>query len=272
VETDVRELETPARPGESLVTLRRGLLILETLGSQTSPDGLSETDIAEVLGIKQSTLYRYLACLIERGLVEPVSHRRYRIGWRAGLLTTGVRGRAFGDFAPQVIAELAATTGETAHACLYDPPESVTISIAEGDGPVGPRILVGARRPVHCCASGKLFLAYDTTGRTETYLRSRLESRTAATLVDSEVLFRALENVRRAGFATDQQESYEGICGLAVPVRAASGAVAGALSITVVTTHLDERWTQALAEPLVENAQRLSLNLGFVGVDEGVNA
>ena len=54
--------ETPGS-GESLATLKRGLSLLEMLGSHTSPDGLSDTEIAAALGIKPSTLYRYLACL-----------------------------------------------------------------------------------------------------------------------------------------------------------------------------------------------------------------
>ena len=60
------------------------------------------------------------------------------------------------------------------------------------------------------------------------------------------------------------RRSYEGICGLAAPVRIASGDVVGALSITVVTTLLDEPQLCALAKPLIESARRLSLTLGYI--------
>jgi len=175
-----------------------------------------------------------------------------------------VRARSFDAFAPSFVSDLAAATGETAHACIFDPPESVTISIAEGEGPVGPRILVGARRPAHCCASGKLFLAYDRTGRTDTYIASALERWTGATLSNATELRKALEHVRRTGLAIDQGESYEGICGLAAPVRTFSGDVAGALAITVVNSRLSRARIGALAEPLVSGARRLSLTLGFI--------
>lgn len=255
-----------SREGRSLSTLRCGLDILEELATASSTRGLDHASLARRLGLTRSTLYRYLACLQETGYIEEATEPgRYRLGARIIYLAAVTHGREFSDLARDAVRELAAVTGQTAHATVYDHPHSVTIQIDGGTAPVGPRLRIGSSRPLHCCASGKVFLAYERPAVVELFLAAGLSSRTPNTIADAAQLRRAIAEVRCNRFAVDQAESYEGICGLAAPVFDFTGSVVGTLSVTVVAEHLSADAIRELHGPLARSAEVLSGRMGSLG-------
>ena len=251
----------------SLATLVRGLSILEALADAPTPHGLSHATLAHRLGFQRSTLYRYLGCLQERGYVEPTDEgQRYRLGSRVVVLGAVAFGeRGFTRSAKRFVDELALATGETAHATLLDDDHVVTVEIADGDGPVGPRISLGSRRPAHQSASGKVFLAFGPERRRAAYLGGRLEAATALTVTDPHELAAILRDVRRQGYATDQGEYVLGISCVAAPVFDFRGEVAGALSVSVAAGRFDTQRLDRLLLPLLRTARALSENLGHAG-------
>lgn len=250
--------------GQALVTLRKGLTILEELATASSTRGLDHASLARRLGLRRSTLYRYLACLLDAGYVEEANEPgRYRLGARIVYLAAVTHGREFSDLARDSVRELALLTGETAHATVYDHPYSVTIQIESGSAPVGPRLRIGSSRPLHACASGKVFLAHERPGVADAYLLGGLEPLTLKTITDPAELRRMIAEVRRKGYATDQAESYEGISGLAAPVFDFMRSVVGTLSLTLAADRMSPERVQALATPLTECAAALSERLGL---------
>ncbi len=173
-------------------------------------------------------------------------------------------GREFSDLARDSVRELALLTGETAHATVYDHPYSVTIQIESGSAPVGPRLRIGASRPLHACASGKVFLAHERPGVVNAYLGGGLEPLTLKTITEPAELRRVIADVRRKGYAIDQAESYEGISGLAAPVFDFMRSVVGTLSLTLAADRMGPDRVQALAMPLKDCAAALSERLGLV--------
>jgi DNA-binding IclR family transcriptional regulator len=264
------EAEVSAADGRSpLMTLQRGLGLLETLASAPSTRGLDHATLARRSGLSRSTLYRYLAVLEDAGYVEPIGgSSRYRLGPRILYLAATMHQREFSEFARDDVRELMTLTRETAHATVYDHPYSVTVLIAENGAPFGPRVALGSRRPLHASASGKVFLAYGDPRRVDAYLRADLEARTQATITQPAALKRILSDVRANGWAIDQSESYDGICGLAAPVFDFAGDVVGTLSITVAASVLEPARVRELVEPLLVRAAALSERLGCVGTPE----
>jgi DNA-binding IclR family transcriptional regulator len=254
-----RRTATPRQP-DPLATLSRGLEILEALAGASPTRGLDHSALARRLGCGRSTLYRYLARLQEAGFVEQ-GDGRYRLGSRILYLAAVMHERDFSELAREHVRSLAAETGETAHATVYDHPYSVTVLIAESLAPVGPRVQLGSRRPLHASASGKVFLAHADRTKADAYLASRLEARTAATITSPGVLRSLLTEVRANGYAVDEGESYEQICGLAAPVFDYAGDVIGTLSITSVGARLQPDFRARLVDPLKRNARVLSARL-----------
>lgn len=255
---------TPDRRNASLVTLVRGLSILDALAAAPPERGRSHASLARELGFQRSTLYRYLSCLQEHGYVEFADATgRFRLGPRAVTIgSAAIASRAFPRFAKQFVDELAHATGETAHATIFDGFQSVTIAMADGAGPIGPRIQIGSRRLPHFSASGKTFLAHQSPDVVDAYMSGELERRTKATIVDADSLRVHLEEVRRVGYATDQAEFVEGICCVAAPVFDFKSTPVGALSISVATEHLDPTRLASLTRPLIAIARTFSHKLG----------
>jgi hypothetical protein len=80
--------------------------------------------------------------------------------------------------------------------------------------------------PVHCTASGKLLLAFGPRELRENLLRSApFASRTKNSITSARALNRELAEIRRRGYAEDNEELLQGVNCLAVPVYNLAGEV-----------------------------------------------
>lgn len=253
------------KSGGSLLTLERSLSILDVIAAAPTGRGLGHAAIARQLGFQRSTLYRYLATLEALGLVESDRDtHRYRLGPRLLVLGAAALGeKSFTRYTKEFVNQLAVRTGETAHASVFDAGCSVTVDIADGAGPIGPRISIGSRRPAHCSASGKIFLAHQPEALRAEYLTQPLERRTATTLADPEELAAHLREVRRRGFSTDNAECSPGVCCVAAPVFDFRGHVAGSFSISLAARVLTPEHLHKLRLPLLQATKACSRELGF---------
>jgi IclR family acetate operon transcriptional repressor len=249
----------------SLLTLTRGLAIMDLLATAPDGEGITHPEIAEQLHFQKSTLYRYLACLQASGYVESVGDNfRYRLGPRVfALASEALRQRDFPRAAKEFVEALAAATGETAHATVFDRGEAVTVVIADGSGPVGPRISVGSRRPAHLSASGKVFLAFLPSTTLRAYVQRPLPGATPSSITTADRLAQEIAQVRALGYATDRAEYVASICCLAAPVFDMHHRIVGSLSLSMATATLSRGRIASLTTPLLDVSRRFSRFLGL---------
>jgi DNA-binding IclR family transcriptional regulator len=77
----------------------------------------------------------------------------------------------------------------------------------------------GSRVPVHCSASGKIFLSQMSTAQRRRLLSNApLEPYTPKTLTDPEALEKEVQRVRKSGFAIDNEEFLPGLLCIAALV------------------------------------------------------
>jgi IclR family acetate operon transcriptional repressor len=92
---------------------------------------------------------------------------------------------------------------------------------------------VGAHVPLHCTASGKLFLAFMDEPQREAMLRTLPSAspspRTASP--PAEALRQACAAIRDQGYASDREEFVLGLVAIALPVRDKLGEVRAALAV-----------------------------------------
>jgi DNA-binding IclR family transcriptional regulator len=159
--------------------------------------------------------------------------------------------------AQAVLAGLAETTEETAHLAISSERQCLLEAVAQSPRPVRVASQAGSRVDYHCAATGKAILAHDDglTAR----LRDRLEltKRTAHTISGWKQLDHELEQVRRLGYAVDEQEYHDGVRCVAVPLIGHDGAVLGALGLTGATSTLTKRRIPGLAKQLRRAAEEL---------------
>lgn len=192
--------------------LDRALGILDLLTSQ-GPE-LAPAELATQLGLHKSTLHRLLQVLEQHRLVEKNSQTgKYRLGLR--LFEFGTKAVAqidLRDRARIYLERLVCETGETAHMCILDRGEMLSLANVESPRTLRTPSTIGHRIPVHCTAAGKAVLAFLLESEMNDLLKDHsLSSYTQNTITSRTRLTAELHLIRKRGYAVDNEEIEEGL-------------------------------------------------------------
>jgi DNA-binding IclR family transcriptional regulator len=148
------------RPTYRVQVLERAVDILQVLSEDARELGAGE--VAERLSLHKSTIHRLLMVLDQHRLIRRNSETgKYALGLRLFELgTRAVRGLQLREQAQPFLERLARDTGETAHICVRDRSEMVSIAYAEAARSLRMPATVGRRTPAYCSAVGKAMLAF----------------------------------------------------------------------------------------------------------------
>jgi IclR family acetate operon transcriptional repressor len=236
--------------------------ILEYLADAGRPVGASE--VARAVGFHVSTTHRLLRTLAARGYVDQHSARRsFVLGPQLRALGTAYNGGGLVQVARPEIEALRDTLGETIHLSIYREGEVIEVAAAGGLQPVSVSLGAGRRDPANCTALGKVLLAeLDADALADFFARGPLERRTPHSITRKADFLRALKEVRRQGYGTDEEEFAAEICCIAVPVRDPAQNVVAALSIAMPKSRYRgdrvKGWVKALAAAAARIGGRLS--------------
>jgi len=88
-------------------------------------------------------------------------------------------------------------------------------------------------RPLHSTAGGKAILSTWPREKVEAYIdQNGLETITKQTITSASALFERLEKVQERGYATNREETVEGLGAVSVPINGPDGQTIGALGIS----------------------------------------
>ncbi len=209
----------------------RALKILEAMAGTT--DALSVSDIAKATGLPKSTAHRLCTLLEKEGFLVPeVSGKGLSMGHRSRNLALGVLAMGgHNAYQHRILSELSSEIGET---CNFNVPvgsEILYVDRVETEWPLRTQLPVGSRVPLHCTASGKLYLASLTAGKRNRLIATlELKAYTPNTITDPDTLKAELEEIQREKFSKDVCEFIDGMVAVAVPVTDARGRVAAILA------------------------------------------
>jgi len=200
-------------------TILRGLVVLEKVVQARRPTSASE--LMEELDLPKPTLNRILQQLEEEGLLqrEPI-HRRFVPGPRTQQLAQGVMSnRALGAPRHAILRALSEEIGETCNCTMLDGDRTVYFDRVEANWPHRIQLPVGSKLPLHCTASGKLFLAHmNTRQRRRLVSAAPLTRHTDRTITDVELLMAELKRIENDGVGVDNEEYLAGMVAVSVPV------------------------------------------------------
>lgn len=143
-------------PAETSQTLDRGLRVLAVLASH--PNGLTVTELAGLVGVNRTVVYRLVTTLEQHGLARRDGAGRLHVGLGVLSLARGLQ-PVLREVAGPVLRSLAEDLGATAHLTLVDGGEALAIAVVEPswtDYHVAYR--VGARHPLDQGAAGRAIL------------------------------------------------------------------------------------------------------------------
>ncbi len=221
---------TPRRLGEGSkgqTGLRSVSTALDVLECFATDGELGVSDIARRLGVAKSTAHRVLTTLVTRGFVEQdPTTGLYRLGLH--IFELGQLAQDRHEIRHAALPTLHEVARQTGHTVNFGVPEGADIVFVERiENAEGVRILghVGRRYPAHVTSSGKAIAAFNP--ELDRLRRAAgFPPRVRATVRRETDWDRELEQVRAKGYALAQDESFEGVCSIAVPVMRGQVAVA----------------------------------------------
>ncbi len=249
----------PAPPDGALADdarVLRALAVLEALAAAGQPHTLSQ--LAARLHIPKATLLRLIESLETRGYVihmpDSRGHDRgIALGPRAAQFAlAALSNNTFTRGCRSVLRTLVDVLGETCNLTALDGDTVLYVERVETTEPLRLEMRPGMRVPLHCTASGKLFLSQmNALERNALLARLTLQKMTYRTLTDAQLLAAELDRLAARGVGIDNEEFVRGMVAVAVPVKdAASGRVLAALAVHAPTA-------RATLNDLLENVPKM---------------
>lgn len=242
---------------------KAGRKIFRIIRELKKEEMLGVTELASRLGMAKSTTHYHLTLLQEEGYVVK-SDSKYRLSLRFLRLGEITRDRVpIYDSGAQQVNKLADRTSELAILAVEEQGMGVYLYKNGGEDAVDIDAPVGRFAHLHNRAYGKAILAHLPESRVTEILDTHGLPRTSPhTITDRAALFEELSEIRSQGFATNLEESIEGIHGIAVPVLDNDDSVLGGISLAGPSKRLDQKkMTGAYADQLLEARNVVELNV-----------
>jgi DNA-binding IclR family transcriptional regulator len=246
--------------------IQRALAVLEGIAGADRP--ISVTELNGILDLPKPTVHRLCRTLErERFLQRELDGKRLVAGPRLNRLAMSViAGSGLRAERHAILQAISSEIGETCNVTVPEGSEMHYIDRVETHWPLRLQFPIGTRVPLHCTASGKLYLSSLPTARRRRLLaRLPLDRRTTRTLTDPTALEAALLRIRKEQVGTDDEEFVDGMVAVAVPVTEPGGRL-----IATLATHApQQRMTLDAARRHLPALRRGAAQLSqLLGADE----
>jgi len=248
----------------------RALDILEAISEGTS--GLTNARLARQLDIPKSSASSILRVLQARGyLCRFPENGRYKLGFK--VLTLGrklLETSVIRDLALPFMEELVDRVDLTCHLAVLGHREAVHFEkiVARRYFKQDKTRAIGERVPLHASSVGKALLAWQNSPAPGAYLPDdELRKSSPRTITDRASLLAKLEEVRRQGYAIDDQECRLGWRCVGAPIFDQWGSTRVAICLTGTVAELDDARLVPTATAVKETAQKISRRLALEHVE-----
>lgn len=237
----------------------RVIALLELIAGQDQPVTLP--GLVQATGLPKPTLHRMVQSLEAAGLlVRDGDGRHYLTGARLHKLAENLLLNAtHGGARHAVLRHLVDQLGESCNITALSRDEVIYLDRVETPEPLRFYLRPGSRVPVHCSASGKIFLSQMSAAQRERLLEhAPLGRYTPKTMVDTGELAAEFDRVLDDGYALDNEEFLPGLVCVAVAVPAAQGRSNMAVAVQAPAMRLSVEQAHEVLPALREAADSLS--------------
>lgn len=242
---------------ESEIKIKSIKKTVDVLNCFIEKQPLGVTEISEMLGTYKSNVHRILSTLAALDYLEQDKDSgKYYLGSGAFKLSRAVGNRFnFHNVAEKYARQLADETGEIVRIAL---PLDKEVYYLETVCPTGGHYSVGnmiaATDPMHCTSCGKAMMAYMTDDFLEQYFAAPVKACTEHTITDIAQMRCELKEVRRRGYAVDNEEAASNVKCVGTAILRSDKDVIGALSISGTPSVFDDERVLELSKYLKKYA------------------
>lgn len=249
-------------PDQAMRTVDKALKLLAYYTDTRPEIGLSE--LARLSGQDKATVHRMLKVLTDHGILEqnPAS-KTYRLGAEI-LRLARLREACFpvGTIVDPVLKDLAAKTGETAHASMIAGTQLASIGSAEPERGNRVHIEPGLIQPYHATASGLAFLSFCSPAFADAILNKPLARFTDYTDCDAASLRKRMAECAAGGVAISDLGYEADVCSTAAPLFDSDGMACGAVAVAAPTSRMNRQARKAIIAAVVMAACEITRGLG----------
>jgi DNA-binding IclR family transcriptional regulator len=255
------EAVTPVKGLSGSQTLLRGLDVLEAVAAGAT----NLVALAEALNLNRSTTHRLAATLVGRRYLSFTPRIGYALGPKLLELGFQARGQmSLPRAAREHMEALAAGSGDTVHLGILDGSRALYLDKIPGNRRVEISSRIGERQPLRSTGLGKALILDESESRwRELYEYENREGKRYD--VSLNVWLRRMNDYAINGYALDLEENEDRIRCVAAPVRDATNAIVGAISVSSAAQYMNDARMQTLAEEVRNTARMISSDLGWRG-------
>ena len=242
-------------------SIEKTLAVLRALSIPEPPHQLAV--IAERAELGKTSAHRILQVLVGNGYAQARGDGGYAPG--PALYALGGPASGAPDLAATarpILTDLQRETGHTVHFAVRSGRAAVYVSKVEGDKPYQMASRIGMQVQLHCTSIGKAVLSALPESEVGELLAAPGERPAGPPLPDPAEFDRQLRLIRRRRYAIDDQENEPNVRCVGAPVRDATGAVLGGISVSGLAFVFSLKQAHAVGPVVADAADRLSATLG----------
>lgn len=216
---------------------------------------LSLTEIATLVGLNKSTVYRLLQSIEKKGfLIRDPKTEKYRLGYRIWDLSANLNRSE--DPAVALLPEmekLRDLLDETVSLYIRDGKERIRVQAVESRQVIRRVATIGARLPLYVGASSKVLVAY-ADPETQAMI---LNDPDWPEEMNKEQFMLQLLQIQQKGYAISIEEREKGTSAIAAPIKNHDGKLVAALAVSGPVGRLTKEKMEEIAPIVVEYAKRM---------------
>jgi DNA-binding IclR family transcriptional regulator len=247
--------------------VKKAFQILELVGKRDRRMTIS--DISRELGISKSTVHGIAQALEDAGaVVRDEKTRCYSLGMTIFELARAVYARIdLKDIARPIMDGLMRETQQSVFLGIRSDDRVSIIDIVESTQDLKITAPVGARLPLLVGALGKVFMASVADDEAAQWVRNAVLRRdTEKTITDHNRYLEEIREVRKSGYALDDEEYIQGVRAVAAPIHVA-GRPASAIWVVGFTQSMDRDTMMAIALKTRHAAEAISRKANLQAVE-----
>lgn len=254
----------PKTDGSMVQSVERALSLLDLIADRPEA-GLTLTELAAMMDLDKSSVFRILATLSHHGLVRQEDDRKtYRLGYGIFTLAGALREQVkLTELASPYLRRLAAMTKENAHLAVRSGLKAVFIDRERAAKTISANTDIGDTEELHCTAVGKcLICGMDRDRLKDLFDGAELARYTDTTITDLDALADEVALTASRGYGLDLGEYESRVTCLAAPVYGFSGTVEAAIGISGPSERIDPELDAVIAA-VKAVGEELSEGLGY---------
>ena len=202
------------------------------------PENATAANLSQSLNIPAPTIYRWLDTLSEERFIAVNANGQFVPGNRfRDMILNSLQNEPSVTERRSILHDLSVKLNETVSLSIPQGAKLIYFDRLESHWPFTVNLKIGTALPLHCCASGKLYLSTLEPNAALSIFKRIGNTKSARNTITSTKKFETeLKRIRESGYALDNEEWFDDMNGAAVPIMVDNGTLVASLSTHALAT------------------------------------